>query len=106
MLDLPLIDRSTHSSFTRKSGGRTVSGRVFPQFINQDRKDAHHSSTFYVEFPQETFHELSAKKLMAVLADGAPCRTFTHPQIARVLESIDTRMNLERVLPKLAPPNP
>lgn len=106
MLDLPLIDSATHSTFTRKIAGLPQTGRVFPQFINQDRKDTHHPSTFYVEFPEKTFHELSARKLVAVLADGAPCRTFSHIQIARALESMDSRMDLARILPKLAPPNP
>lgn len=106
MIDIPLLNPDRPAAFRRKSAGRFTDGRVWSQYQDQHHKDLTHPSAFYVEFPEGTFHEISSRRLAAIIGDGATARSFHRIEIARTLERMDQRMDLAKLLPRLAPNNP
>jgi hypothetical protein len=105
MLDNPLLNPDSPAPFTRRISGKPTPGKVYSQFKDQHHKEINHPSAFYVEFPEGIFNEISSRRLAAVIGDGATARSFHRIEIARTLERIDQKLDLEKLLPKIAPPN-
>jgi hypothetical protein len=101
--DAPLINREHPATFYRKTNGRSELGRVFCQYQDQHRKHLNHANAFYVEFPEGSYHEISAPRLAAILGDGAQSRSFSRIEVARTLERMVPAMDLVRLLPNLKP---
>ena len=102
----PLLDRKHPMPFTHAHAGGRLAGIVYPQYLNQHRKDKSHPDTFYVVFPddaiQPTF-EISARKLLAILGDGHVARSFTRLELARTLERIPATFDLRQLLARCQP---
>ena len=91
-IDTPLLSRTTHASFTRKTGLGSQTGRVYPQ---KKTKDAprHHPQFFYVEWPaaSEDFREIHAPTLASISGHQAPPNhTFTPMEVASLLAAMHT----------------
>ena len=104
-MSLPLLDSRNPASFARKEGNTHLGGTVFAQHQNQQRKIPH-PFCFYVAYPDDdsgTLHEVSARKLAAIIGDGGTSRHFSKVELARTLERLDPVMNLAKLLPHLKP---
>ena len=99
----PLLNPASPAPFLRNENGRRLPGRVFSQHQNQHRKIAH-PFCFYVEYPEHgPIHEVSARRLAAIIGDGGTARSFSRIDLARTLENLDAVMDLTKLLPKLTP---
>ncbi len=91
-IDTPLLSRSTHASFSRKTGLGTHGGRVYPQRKTKD--DArHHPTGFYVEWPadSEDFREIHAPTLASISGHQAPAHhIFTPMEVAALIAAMHT----------------
>ena len=90
--DLPLLSRTTHATFARKTGLTTQKGRVYPQQRSPDNL-RHHPEFFYVEWPatSEIFHEIHAPTLARITGNQAPPKhCFRLDEVAALIAAMHT----------------
>ena len=104
---LPLLDNREPATFTRRTDGEVLQGRVFHQ--KRDHNSDHpHPTDFYVEYPLDSgrFHEVRVSALKRALdhhPDHNPITSWSKPSVGNLFANAPPHLSTADLLAASAP---